>query len=229
MRYGNNFASDSLTPGRYVLLEIKDTGSGMEEATKAKIFDPFFTTKFTGRGLGLAAVSGILKAHRGAIRVYSTPGLGTSFYILIPSAAPVEIHRSSQSRPNLVRAFGTVLLVDDEAAVRQVAQDMLERIGFDVLVAVNGKQAVDLFRDHNSIVSLVVLDLTMPVMDGAQAFDAMRSIRADVPILLASGYEDADAAAKTAGKKFAGFIHKPFDMDRLTAAVSTALKLEPEK
>ena len=223
-----NFTFEALTPGSYVWLEVKDTGSGMDEATKAKIFDPFFTTKFTGRGLGLAAVSGILRALRGAIRVYSTPGHGTTFYVLFPAVAREVSPR--QAKPTLKprHGSGTILVIDDEYVIRQAVRAALTRIGFEVMLAENGQTEVDLFKEQSERISLVILDLTMPVMGGEHAFDLLRAIRPDVPILLASGYDETDAVAKMVNKDFAGFLQKPFDVNRLTEAVASALGLETE-
>jgi len=223
-----NFTSEALTPGKYVWLEVKDTGSGMDDATKAKIFDPFFTTKFTGRGLGLAAIAGILRTLRGAIRVYSAPGHGTTFYVLLPAVAPPAGPKRAKRVSKSRRGSGTVLLIDDEDEIRQGARAVLEMSGFEVLSAENGQAGVDLFRQHSSRVSLVILDLTMPVMGGEQAFDLLRAIRPGVPILLASGYDESDAIARIAHKDFAGFLQKPFDVGRLIEAVSSAIGMEPE-
>jgi CheY-like chemotaxis protein len=219
----DNFISDALTPGSYVWLEIKDTGCGMDEATKAKIFDPFFTTKLTGRGLGLAAVSGIVKTARGAIRVYSTPGHGTSFYILFPAAAPKRGVAPAEPGPVAVRRSGTVLVIDDESVVHEAARAMLEKSGFEVLVAESSQAGAVLLQAEGQRISLIILDLTMPLIGGEQAFDLLRAIRPGVPILLASGYDETEAAARTGGRQFAGFIHKPFDLDRLLDAVNSAL------
>ena len=222
-----SFTSEALTPGSYVCLEVKDTGSGMDEATKAKIFDPFFTTKFTGRGLGLAAVSGILRALLGAIRVYSTPGHGTTFYVLFPAVAPPANPKQPTRAPKPRRGSGTILVIDDEDVIRQAARAALEKSGFEVLLAGNGQAGVDLFKEQSGRISLVILDLTMPVMGGEQAFDLLRAVRPDVPILLTSGYDETDAVART-NREFAGFLQKPFDMNRLTEAVASALGLKNE-
>jgi CheY-like chemotaxis protein len=229
-----NFTSEALTPGRYVCMEVKDSGAGMDEATKARIFDPFFTTKFTGRGLGLAAVFGILRGLRGAIRVYSTPGHGTTFYVLFPAVELAAGRDRADRAPKAVplpearRGAGTILVIDDEEVVREAVRAVLERSGFDVLLAENGQAGVDLFREQSGRISLVILDLTMPVMGGEQAFDLLRAIRPDVPILLASGYDESDTAARTADRGFAGFLKKPFDVNRLTEAVASALGLQKE-
>jgi two-component system CheB/CheR fusion protein len=220
----DNFTSEALTPGGYVWLEIEDTGSGMDDATKARIFDPFFTTKFTGRGLGLAAVSGIVKANRGAIRVYSTPGHGTSFYILFPAATSKRATQPAKPEPKRLRGSGTVLVIDDESVVHEAARAMLEKSGFDVLQAESSQAGADLLRAQAEHVSLVILDLTMPGIGAEQAFDLLRTIRPGVPILLASGYDEAEASARSGGRPFAGFIHKPFNLDRLLDAVSSALR-----
>ncbi len=219
----DNFASEALTPGSYVWLEIEDTGSGMDEATKARIFDPFFTTKFTGRGLGLAAVSGIVKTNRGAIRVYSTPGHGTSFYILFPAAAPKRAAKPAKPEPKHLRGSGTVLVIDDESVVHDAARAMLEKSGFEVLLADSSEAGAELLRAQGERISLVILDLTMPGISGEQAFDLLRAIHPGVPILLASGYDEVEASARAGGRPFAGFIHKPFNLDRLLNAVSSAL------
>ncbi len=221
-----NFTSESLAPGSFVWLEIKDTGSGMDEVTKGRIFDPFFTTKFTGRGLGLAAVSGILRALRGAIRVYSTPGQGTTFYVLFPAVARELSPKPSAPTLKLRHGTRTILVIDDDELIRQAARAALAKSGFEVMLAENGRVGVDLFKEHSGRISLVILDLTMPVMGGEQAFDLLRAVRPDVPILLTSGYDESDAVARTATKDFAGFLQKPFDVNRLLEAVDSGLGLE---
>jgi two-component system CheB/CheR fusion protein len=217
------FASEGLSAQTYVVLQIRDSGSGMDEATKARIFDPFFTTKFTGRGLGLAAVSGIVRTLGGVIRVYSAPGEGSTFYVALPAAAAARQHHRAVGPEKRLVGSGTVLVIDDDDSVRSVARSMLERSGFAVLEAGNGQAGVDLFRSHNQLIVLVLLDMTMPGISGEQTFDELRAIRSDVPVLLASGYDEVEADARAAGRDFAGFLHKPFDVDRMASAISQAL------
>jgi two-component system, cell cycle sensor histidine kinase and response regulator CckA len=206
---------DTLEEGLYVYVEVADNGCGMDQETISKIFDPFFSTKFTGRGLGLPAVQGIARGHKGAIRVTSEPGSGTTVRALFPvasqpsrpSAAPEQQETVSQAKAGTAR---TVLLVDDEKAVREVGRRMLQRLGYEVLTAENGHEAVVVFREHQQEVLCVILDLTMPDSNSAAVFEEIRRVGPDVPILISSGYSAARVEELFAGKNIAGFIQKPY-------------------
>jgi len=211
-------------PGKYVFLEVVDTGCGMDDDTKARIFDPFYTTKFVGRGLGLAAVAGIVRGHRGAIRVTSARGAGSRFLVLFPASAqtkpaparPVEPAAKSRPRP-------TVLVVDDETVVRSMARAALERHGYEVVLAENGRQAIDLFSRNPMQFSLVVLDLSMPGMSGVQTLPELRRARPEIPVLITSGYTESQTLGMFAGQKVSGFLQKPFSSQFLVARIGAAL------
>jgi PAS domain S-box-containing protein len=215
-------AGDQLRPGPYVMLEVHDTGSGMSPETLAKIFDPFFTTKFTGRGLGLSAVQGIVRAHRGALKVYSQPGQGTTFKVLFPASAHVPTPVVAPAGGDLT-GHGTVLVVDDEDIVRQTARHTLERYGYKTIAARHGAEALEVYRRSPDRISLVLLDLTMPVMSGEQTLREMQTIRPAVRVLLTSGYNEVEAVQRFAGKGLAGFIQKPYTSIALAEKVKQAL------
>jgi signal transduction histidine kinase len=188
---------NTLEPGTYVYLEVQDTGCGMDEETLQKIFDPFFSTKFAGRGLGLASVLGVVRGHHGAISVTSARNLGTCFRVLLPPLEePVREAATDVTKPDAVRwrGQGTILLVEDEEMVRSVGRLMLQRLGFEVLTASDGREAVDLYRERNGTITAVVLDMTMPNMDGKEALEELRRIRADVQVLMTSGFTADDVA-----------------------------------
>ena len=202
-------SGDELTPGTYVFIEVEDSGCGMDSETVARIFDPFFTTKFMGRGLGLAAALGIVRGHRGTIKVDSQPGKGSTFKIFFPARPQASVIRPASLPYRDITGDGLVLVVDDEETVRRAVKSALQRYGYSVLVAGNGGEGVNLFREIHSELVAVVLDMTMPVMSGEEALRHMRELNPQVPVILSSGFNEVEAVRRFTGKGLAGFIQKP--------------------
>ncbi len=217
--------SEGLEPGNYVVLRVSDTGEGMDEVTRKKIFEPFYSTKFAGRGLGLAAVVGIVRAHGGGIQIETEPGRGTSISILFPpSAAGAKKEASAdEERPNdwqgQGQGQGKVLLVEDEESARELARIVLERAGIEVIEAVDGIEALAIFAADPETFSCVLLDLTMPNLDGVETYSRLRAIRPDIQVVLCSGFPEQAAMSRFADLGLAGFLKKPYDPDELLSCL----------
>jgi PAS domain S-box-containing protein len=217
-------AAPAEKPASEVYLEVKDSGSGMSDATRAKIFDPFFTTKFAGRGLGLAAVAGILGGHMGRLDVESIPGEGTTFTVFFPAVEPIAPQAIVPKLPLAERGAGTLLLADDEPSLRKMCQDVLEDSGYTVLLAENGQEAVEMFRDNAPEIATVLLDLTMPVMGGREAFRLIREIRPDVPVIFMTGF-DVDSARDNLGTgQREAYLQKPYPIASLLTMVRASVE-----
>ena len=203
--------------GDYVYLEIIDNGTGISKDIRERIFEPFFTTKFTGRGLGLSAVAGIVQAYHGSIKIYTELGKGTSFKIFFPAINAKTSHRNTTSYTHYTQEQQKsetnkkqILVVDDEKLVRDTVKNMLEIGGYQVLLATNGEEAIDTYTRNQDKIDLVILDMSMPVMDGEETFRELRRINPEVKVILTSGYNEKDVLERFIGKGLTGFIQKPF-------------------
>jgi len=210
---------EPLAEGVYTYFEVADTGCGMDAETVEKIFDPFFTTKFTGRGLGMSAVLGIVRGHKGTLKIHSEIGKGTTFKVLFPANELPENGDAGREKDAAEgkdwRGSGTVLIADDEEVVCAVGRQMLERLGFSVLTAPDGREALNVLGEHADEIVCVLLDLTMPHLDGAETFHEMQRLHPGTQVILCSGYNEQDATRRFADKGLAGFIQKPFSMAAL--------------
>ncbi|MEZ0329298.1 MAG: PAS domain S-box protein [Dissulfuribacterales bacterium] len=217
---------EDLPEGPYCYYEVADTGCGMTDEVKARIFDPFFTTKFTGRGLGMSAVLGIVRGHKGAIKLYSEPGRGSIIKVLFPAVMNAVTQKMKKENHTLedFQDTGTILLVDDEETIRSLGKEILSAFGFSVMMAENGREALEIFMKESKRIDLVILDLMMPHMDGADCFRELKRIKPDVKVIMSSGYNEQEITQRFVGKGLAGFLQKPYQMQGLINMIRKVLK-----
>jgi CheY-like chemotaxis protein len=215
---------NSVKPGKYVKITVADTGIGMDDKTRERIFDPFYTTKEMGRGtgLGLATVYGIIKGHKGMINVYSEPGHGTTFTIYLPASEKEVVTEKTATR-EIIKGTETILLVDDEKMVLEVNSKLLEFMGYRVYAVKSGQEAIAVYMDKKNEIDLIILDMIMPGISGAEIFDRLREINSSVKVLLSSGYSLTGEAQTIMDRGCNGFLQKPFDVEELSMKVRDVL------
>jgi CheY-like chemotaxis protein len=211
-------------PGDYILLTIRDDGAGMDKETKERIFEPFFTTKglAEGTGLGLASAYGIIKAHGGYIDVDSEKSHGTTFSIYLPSLGKA-VKNKKELPCKIMKGKETLLLVDDEEAVINTGKQILKKLGYKVLSATNGREALELYEKNQDNIDMILLDMVMPIMGGGETYDKMRKINSDIKVLLASGYSIEGEAKEILERGCDGFIQKPFSIEELSHRIRNIL------
>jgi CheY-like chemotaxis protein len=223
-KLSQSYTHDDLPPGEYVFVEVADSGCGMSEETLQNIFDPFFTTKFTGRGLGLAALLGIIRRHRGTIFVSSRVGTGTTFRVVLPASSAERTAEDAQTvESDAWRASGRALVIDDEPGIRRVARLLLEEAGFEVVLAADGDEGIEIFQSDAGLPDLILLDLTMPRKGGIEVLSEIRLQSDEVPVVLMSGFSEGEVTAVLESDPRTHFLQKPFATESVEEVLRTAL------
>jgi signal transduction histidine kinase/ActR/RegA family two-component response regulator len=215
----------TIPSGGYVCLEITDTGCGMDNEIRQRIFEPFYTTKFTGRGLGMSAVLGIISSHGGALQLFSQPEEGTTFRVYLPAqeSGPAEVEPAPQASPLLWQGSGTILLVEDEELIRIIAGAMIRKLGFSVIEASNGREALELYQLNAADITLVITDMGMPVMDGYALFRELKKLKPELPIIISSGFGAVDVTSRIDRDDIAGLIGKPYNFDNMREVLKSVV------
>ncbi|MEI6207599.1 MAG: GAF domain-containing protein [Desulfuromonadales bacterium] len=224
-----DYNGKEITPGEYACLEVTDTGCGMDDEAKWRIFEPFYTTKFTGRGLGMSAVLGIVKSHKGALQLFSTPGQGTTIKVYLPAQISDSAGNIIVPQAPLIpwQGSGTILLVDDEDQIRIIAKTILKKMGFGVLEASNGREALQLYQKNKAAITLVLTDIGMPVMDGYEMSRELKKLDLEIPVVISSGFGDAEVTTGIAREDIAGLVSKPYNPDQLRNVLRKILDNKP--
>ena len=222
-RVATEFPEHKLKAGPHVCLEVRDTGCGMSPDILSRVYDPFFSTKFAGRGLGLSAILGIVRAHCGAITVSSREGVGTTFRVLLPAAGHVAGPQPVKGHSRGLPTGSTLLVIDDEEDIRDVVRAVLETRGITVLTAEDGRRGLAMFRERSAEIDAVLLDMNMPGMSGEAVFEELLKIRPDVKVILSTGYSEQEVATHFANAPLAGFVHKPYTANALVEKIGSAM------
>ena len=225
-----DYNGKAIPPGRYVRLEVTDNGCGMDDETKRRIFEPFYTTKFTGRGLGMSAVLGIITSHSGALQLESRSGQGSTFKVYLPVQIGEQPGDESVQQASSApwQGSGTILLVEDEEEIRLLAKTILTNLGFTIVEASNGKEALELYQQNAADISLVLLDIGMPVMDGYELFRELKKLNPALPIIISSGFGDTVVTARIPRDEIAGLVGKPYSFDQLREVLKMVVDMRLE-
>jgi CheY-like chemotaxis protein len=226
-----DYFGKAIPPGGYLVMEVTDNGCGMDEETMRRIFEPFYTTKFTGRGLGMSAVHGIITAHKGALQLASQAGQGTAFKVYLPAqiSTVAEENSAPLAAEEQWKGSGTILLAEDEVLITVILKDMLEELGFTVITATNGKEALELYQKNAADITMVVTDIGMPIMNGYEMFSELKKLNPKLPIIISSGFGDKEVTTTIPRDAVAGMLSKPYNFELLKKVLRGVLEESASK